>query len=151
MKKKDVIEAIDHAYEYHVEQMEKVTLLVKGDKVKNMPPKEKDECEFGHWLYGSAKRIKRLLGIQFYSNMELIHEFWHIQYEKIYDVYYKDKKDRILTKLLGSRRRLSKEEFEEVQHYYKDIKRATKDLLGALDASKRRIIALKESVFKDLD
>ena len=83
MTKKQILHAIEHAYEYHVEQMEKVTLLVEGNKVKNPTPRMKNECDFGKWLYGDASRIKRLLGIQFYDEMELIHEFWHIQYKKI--------------------------------------------------------------------
>ena len=151
MTKKQILHAIEHAYEYHTEQMEKVTLLMEGKKVKNPTPRMKGECEFGKWLYGDASRIKKLLGIQFYNEMEIIHEFWHIQYEKIYNIYYNDTEDGLLTKLFGNRRRLSEEEREEVREYYKELSRATDDLLDALSASKRRIIALKEYIFKNID
>ncbi|QOP45035.1 CZB domain-containing protein [Sulfurimonas paralvinellae] len=152
MTKKEVLKAIEHAYEYHVDQMEKVTHLVNGEKVKNPTPRMPNECEFGRWLYGDASRIKGLLGIRFYKNMELIHEFWHIQYEKIYEIYYEhDQEKGLLTKILHHRHRLSKEEFEEAQHYYKDLKQATEDLLEVLTASKRRIIALKERMFLNID
>ena len=151
MTRKQILRALEHAYEYHVEQMEKVTLLVEGNKVKNPTPRMKNECDFGKWLYGDASRIKRLLGIQFYDEMELIHEFWHIQYEKIYDLYYHDDEDGLLTKLFGNRRRLSEEEHKEVQEYYKALSRATDDLLDALSASKRRILALTEYTFKNID
>lgn len=151
MTKKQILHAIEHAYEYHTEQMEKVTLLIEGKKVKNPTPRMKDECEFGKWLYGDASRIKRLLGIQFYNEMEIIHEFWHIQYEKIYNIYYNDEEDGLLTKLFGNRRKLSEDEREEVRGYYKELSRATDDLLDALSASKRRIIALKEYIFKNID
>ncbi len=151
MTKKQILHAIEHAYEYHVEQMEKVTLLVEGNKVKNPTPRMKNECDFGKWLYGDASRIKRLLGLQFYKDMELIHEFWHIEYEKIYDLYYRDDEDGLLTKIFGNRRRLSEEEREEVQEYYQALSRATDDLLDALSASKRRILALKEYIFKNID
>ena len=151
MTKKQILHAIEHAYEYHVEQMEKVTLLVEGNKVKNPTPRMKNECDFGKWLYGDASRIKRLLGLQFYKDMELIHEFWHIEYEKIYDLYYRDDEDGLLTKIFGNRRRLSEEKREEVQEYYQALSRATDDLLDALSASKRRILALKEYIFKNID
>jgi len=151
MKKKTVLKAIDHAYEYHVEQMEKVTLLVEGEKVNNPTPLLNNECEFGKWLYGDAQKIKNLLGLQFYKNMEVIHEFWHIQYGKLYEIYYRDKKERLLTKILGNRRRLSKEERELVEEYYEDLQKATDDLLEALSASKRRVIALKEYIFQNID
>ena len=151
MTKKQILHAIEHAYEYHTEQMEKVTLLIEGKKVKNPTPRMKDECEFGKWLYGDASRIKRLLGIQFYNEMEIIHEFWHIQYEKIYNIYYNDEEDGLLTKLFGNRRKLSEEEREEVREYYKELSRATDDLLDALSASTRRIIALKEYIFQKFD
>jgi hypothetical protein len=151
MKKKDVLKAIEHAQEYHLEQMEKVSLLVAGKKVKNPTPRIKDECEFGKWLYGDASHIKTLLGLQFYKNMELIHEYWHIQYEKIYDIYYSDEEEGILTKLLGHLRGLTPEERELVDEYYNALEQATDDLLDALNSSKRRIIALKEYVFAQLD
>ncbi len=151
MTKKQILHAIEHAYEYHVEQMEKVTLLVEGEKVKNPPPRMKNECDFGKWLYGDARKIKKLLGIQFYNDIELIHEFWHLEYEKIYTIYYRDGEEGLLTKLFGNRRRLSNEEHQEVQEYYKALRRATKDLLDELIASKRRIIALKENAFKAID
>jgi len=151
MTKKEILHAIEHAYEYHTQQMEKVSLLIEGKKVKNPTPRMKNECEFGKWLYGDASRFKRLLGIQFYNDMEIIHEFWHIQYEKIYTIYYGDEEERLLTKLFGNRRRLSKEEYEEVRKYYKELRRATDDLLEALTASTRRILALKEYIFENID
>jgi len=151
MKKKQVIKAIEYAQEYHLQQMEKVSLLVSGKKVKNPTPKSKDACEFGGWLYGEASRIKKLLGIQFYKSMDLIHEYWHLQYEKIYNIYYDDEEDGIFNKLLGHRKKLSAEEHQEVQDIYSSLEQATDDLMEALSASKRRIIALKERVFEEID
>jgi hypothetical protein len=151
MTKKQVIKAIDHAQEYHLQQMEKVSLLVNGKKVKNPTPLSKDACEFGYWLYGEGGRIKKLLGIQFYKSMDLIHEYWHMQYEKIYNIYYDVEDDGIFTKLLGYKRKLSPQEHQEVQELYASLQQATDDLLEALIASKRRIIALKDRVFEEID
>ena len=151
MTKKQVLKAIDHAEAYHLLQMDKVTLLVEGEKVKNPPPRMKDECEFGQWLYGDASHMKRLLGLQFYKSMEVIHEFWHLTYEKIYDIYYIEDKEGLFTKLLPLRRKLPQEEHDRVQKYYHDLEQATEDLIDALYASKRRILALKERVFVETD
>ena len=150
MTKKKVLKAIEHAYEYHMQQMEKVKLLIEGKRVKNPTPKVKNACEFGVWLYGDASRIKKLLGIQFYNSMEIIHEYWHIQYEKIYDLYYNDEQ-RLFGKFLAYRKKLSDEERQEVEEAYAGLQRATEDLLEALIASKRRIIALKEHAFTHID
>ncbi len=151
MKKKQVIKAIEDVQEYHLQQMEKVNLLVSGKKVKNLTPKSKDACEFGGWLYGDASRIKKLLGIQFYKSMDLIHEYWHLQYEKIYNIYYDDEEDGVFNKLLGYRKKLSPEECQEVEDIYSGLEQATEDLLEALTASKRRIVALKESMFEEIN
>ena len=151
MTKKQVIQAIEHAQEYHLAQMEKVAQLVRGEKVKNPTPRMKDECEFGQWIYGDASHTKTLLGIQFYKSMEVIHEFWHLTYEKIYDIYYIEDKEGLFTKFLPLRRKLPQEEYELVQKYYHDLEQATEDLLEALTASKRRILALKERVFTSID
>ena len=150
MKKQEILRAIDHAYEYHVEQVEKVTQLIEGKKVKNPTPRMKNECEFGSWLYGDASRIKGLLGIHFYVTMELIHEYWHIQYEKIHEIYYNEESS-VFVKLFRNRRKLSRAEYKEVQNYYEELHKATDDLLEALSASKRRILALKEYIFKNDD
>jgi hypothetical protein len=151
MTKKQVIKAIEHAQEYHLQQMEKVTLLVNGKRVKNPTPLSKDTCEFGYWLYGEASRIKKLLGIQFYKSMDLIHEYWHIQYEKIYNIYYDVEDDGIFNKLLGYKMKLSPQEHQEVQEIYASLQQATDDLSEALIASKRRIIALKDYAFENID
>ncbi len=151
MMKKQVLRAIEHAYEYHVEQMEKVTLLIEGKKVKNPTPRMKNECEFGQWLYGDASRIKTLLGIHFYTSMELIHEYWHMQYEKLYDIYYDEAERGVFAKLFANRRKLDPQEYAEAKKCYEELQKATDDLLEALTSSKRRILALKEYIFKNVD
>jgi len=81
----------------------------------------------------------------------LIHEYWHIEYEKIYDIYYNNEEEGVLVKLFAKRRKLSPEEHEEAQNYYEELQKVTDDLLEALTASKRRILALKEYIFKNVD
>jgi hypothetical protein len=150
MTKKEVLNAIEKMYEYHLEEMDKISLLVSGKRVKNLPPISKEECEFGKWLYGDAQEMKILLGIQIYSTMEIIHEYWHLMYEKIYDLYYLDN-ESMLEKVFSMHRKLSKEEYKEVQQYYAALRKASSDLLGELDTSKRRVIALKERMFTKRD
>jgi hypothetical protein len=150
MTKKEILKAIEKMYEDHILEMEQVKLLIDGKRVKNLPPVKKEECEFGKWLYGDAQKIKVILGLQIYSTMEIIHEYWHLMYAKIYDLYYLDN-ESMLKKVFFLHRRLSKEEAKEAREYYAALEKASTDLLEELNTATRRVLALKERMFTQFD
>jgi len=151
MIKKQVLTAIENAIEYHNEQMEKVESLINGEAVKHLTPVSKMDCEFGKWIYGDAKRIQTLLGIQFYKSIETMHEYWHIEYSKIYDLFYYESDGGLLSKIFESRRKTTAQELAQAREEYKKLTRTSDDILEALTASKRRILVLKEEAFKSID
>ena len=146
MNKQETIEAIEHARKAHIEQMDKIKLLIEGKHVDNLTPVLKTKCAFGHWLYGDKKSIKNILGVQFYDNLDAVHEEWHIQYAKIYAIFADEKEERFFSKLFKMHK-IDELEMEKAKVYYKDLEEITKNLLRALDASERRVQALSPSKF----
>ncbi|WP_457747975.1 CZB domain-containing protein [Sulfurimonas sp.] len=146
MTRLQTLQAIENAKEAHLSQMDKIEALMEGRSVRNPTSVDKTECEFGKWFYGNAEFLKFLLGAQFYKNIDAIHEYWHIEYEKIYDIFMEKSTGSMVAKLMGFYH-IPPKEMDEVLKYYKELKITSKDLLKALEASKRRILALKESKF----
>ncbi len=146
MNKQETINAIEHAREAHIEQMAKVKSLIEGKHVDNLTPVSKIKCEFGQWLYGDKERVKNILGAQFYENLDMIHEAWHIQYAKIHAIFVHEKDEGFFSKIFGVHK-INALELEKAKVYYKDLEQATKDLLRVLDASQRRVQALSASKF----
>jgi hypothetical protein len=147
MTKLHIIHAIESAETYHEEQLNKVAMLLDGKDIENPTPTNKEECNFGKWLYGDAKEIQNILGLQFYDNIELMHGFWHSEYQKIYEIFYDVEKNSILKFLFGNRKNVKPEMLQKAKEYYKELQAITKNLLKALYVSKKRVLALSESFF----
>lgn len=147
MNKRETLNAIEDAREAHIEQLEKVKLLIQGMHVKNLTPISKMKCQFGHWLYGDAQKMKDILGVQFYEDLDIIHEAWHLVYAKIYAIYIGEEKEGVFSRLFRKHKVVSAIEREKANLHFKDLEHATKDLLRVLDASQRRVQALNESKF----
>jgi len=148
MTKADIIKAIEVLEIYHKEQLSKIAQLIDGYKVKNLTPLNKEECEFGRWLYGEGKSIESLLGLQFYNNIELMHSFWHDEYKKIYEIFYDTKKNTLLKFCFGCRKKsISGEMSKKAKEYFRELQAITQNLLKALTVSKTRLLALNESAF----
>ncbi len=146
MNKQETINAIEHAREAHIKQMAKVESLIEGKHVDNLTSVSKMKCEFGQWLYGDKERVKNILGVQFYENLDMIHEAWHIQYAKIHAIFMHEKDEGFFSKFFGIHK-INDLELERSKVYYKELEHITKDLLRVLDASQRRVQALSVSKF----
>jgi len=146
MTRLQTLKAIENARLAHIAQMEKVNALIEGKSVRNLTAVEKTECEFGKWFYAEGDFLKSLLGAQFYKSIDAIHEYWHIEYEKIYDIFVYEANGSFVAKMLGYYH-ISQKDMDEVLKYYNELKITSKDLLDALEASKRRVLALKDSKF----
>jgi len=151
MLKKQVLTAIENAVEYHNEQMEKIEQLVDGKSIKHLPPLCKFDSEFGKWIYGDAQGVQMVLGIQFYENIKVMHEYWHIEYAKIYDIFYYERDGGFLSKIFGNKRKVMAKDLAQAQKYYKKLTRTSDDILEALTASERRVLALKDKSFEDVN
>ncbi|WP_457748691.1 CZB domain-containing protein [Sulfurimonas sp.] len=146
MNKEQTITAIEAARKAHIEQMDKIKFLLAGKEVDNLTPVSKIKCTFGQWLYGDDESVKSILGVQFYENLDTIHETWHMQYAKIHAIFIREKKEGFFSKIFGVHK-IDALELERAKVYYKDLEEATKELLRILDTSQRRVQALSESKF----
>jgi len=146
MTRLQTLEAIENARVAHLEQMQKIEALIEGRSVRKLTAVDKSECEFGRWFFGESDTLKRLLGAQLYKSIDAIHEYWHLEYEKIYDIFMNESDGSMVSKLLGFYH-IPKKRMDEVLFYYKELQITSEDLLKALESSKRRVLALKESKF----
>jgi len=146
MNKQETIDAIERAREAHIEQMDKIKSLIEGKNVDNLTPVSKTKCQFGQWLYGDKEKMKNILGVQFYENLDTIHEAWHIQYAEIHAIFASEKREGFFSKIFATHK-IDALDFEKAKVYYKDLEHTTKDLLRVLDASQRRVQALSPLKF----
>lgn len=148
MNKKDTLEALENAKQSHISQMNKIKALLNGESVDNPTAVGKKECDFGKMFYGQRDDLYTLIGAQFYNKIDLLHEQWHLNYVKIYNLFFKEKKKGFFSKLIGANK-INPLEYDRGKMYYVELSEVTKELLQLLDASIRRVEALSNSKFKD--
>ena len=146
MDKEKTIEAICNARKAHETQMKKIQTLLSGKEVENPTSVAKTECDFGKWLYDENNHLKEILGSLFYSNLETIHARWHIEYARVFDLYFKGKKGGLLSKMFKSDK-VTDMELDKAKLYYSELEATTTELLKAIASSLRRVEALNERKF----
>ncbi len=147
MDKEKTIEAIINARKAHENQMKKIVSLINGKEVNNPTAVLKTECDFGKWLYDKDNNLKGLLGAIFYNNLETLHARWHIEYSRLFDMFFKSKKKSgLFSKMFGSGK-IEEREIDKAKLYYSELEETTSKLLQAIASSKRRIEALNEEKF----
>jgi len=147
MDKEKTLEAIQKARAAHESQMAKIEALIDGKEVDNPTAVSKTKCEFGKWLYDEDNKVQKVLGAQFYQTIETVHEQWHIEYMRIFEIFFKDKKKGFFSKIVGSSK-VNDMEIDKAKLYYSELLKTTDDLLKILASSERRITALSDSKFR---
>ena len=148
MDKEKTIEAVVNARKAHESQMKKIVALLKGKEVNNPTAVLKTECDFGKWLYADDSNLKELLGSLFYTNLENLHARWHIEYSRLFEIFFKNKKKTgFFSKMFGSDK-VGDMELDRAKVYYSELEATTNELLKVIASSQRRIEALGEDKFK---
>ena len=147
MNKEDAIESIKKAIESHKAQMVKIERLVYGQAVDNPTVVSKVKCDFGKWLYGDDNHVQKILGDQFYEKLDAQHEQWHVEYLRIYNIFFKDNKKNFFSKLIGLKK-LDELEYDRAKLYYTELSETTTSLLASLGSSQRRLEAMNAAKFK---
>jgi len=146
--KEKTIEAIVSARKAHENQMKKIVALLNGKTVSNPTAVLKTECDFGKWLYADNSNLKELLGSLFYTKLEHLHARWHIEYSRLFEIFFKnEKKSGFFSKMFGSDK-VEDMELDKAKVYYSELKATTDELLKVIASSQRRIEALREDKFK---
>ena len=147
MDKTRTLESISSVRMAHQSQMKKIVMLIDGQKVDNPTAVSKTQCEFGKWLYAKDSNLKRIIGALFYDNLEIAHAKWHSEYTRLFKIFFKNElKQGFFSKLMGNPK-ISDMEMDKAKLYYSELSATTQELLKALDACERRVIALSESKF----
>ncbi len=141
MNKQKSVEAILKVKEHHINQMTNIKNLVNGKEVDAPTLVAKTKCVFGKWLYNPDNRVKDILGLIFYEKIDALHEKWHMEYAKIYNIFQKKNKKTFLSKITRSNK-IKMMDIDRAKAYYKDLEATTKKLLMELDKSHRRFLAL---------
>ncbi|MBA3025637.1 MAG: hypothetical protein FP820_04420 [Sulfurimonas sp.] len=147
MNKSKSLDAIDNARKSHELQMAKIEALVQGREVENPTAVAKTQCEFGKWLYNQDNRVKEILGMQFYTEIETLHGKWHSEYLRVFEIFFKDKKPSFFSMLTGGSK-IKVMDLDKAKFYHAELKVTTSELLKVLASSQRRITAMSESKFQ---
>jgi glutamate synthase domain-containing protein 1 len=127
--------------------MYKIESLLNGKDVKNLPAIGKLECDCGIWFYANKDFMINILGAQLFEKLDSLHERWHIEYAKIYEIFFnKEKKKGLLSKLLGINK-IDPLQLDKAKLYYVELTQTTEELLKVSDTAERRVSALNESKF----
>jgi hypothetical protein len=150
MTKSDMLKAIEAAEATHLEQMKKITAAISGQKVENPTALGKMECECGVWFYSNERIMKQILSPQLFDRLDLAHENWHQEYAHLYAIFFKDsQKGGFLSKII--KRKIPKELYDKAKYYYKELQLATDELLHVTVSAKRRVMALPDAKFSELE
>lgn len=138
MTKNEILELLSEAKKYHELQMTKMGRLVAGGKIDNPTPTDKTKCDFGLWLYGNEKELKRLIGLVFFRKLEAYHSQWHEEYAKVYHFFYMDSK---------AMKKPSQMELDKAKLYVSEMQESSNKIIEYMDSSFKRLNALSEERF----
>ena len=147
MDKNETLESIKDAIKSHESQMLKIESAINGHNIEDPTVISKTECVFGLWLYDDTNNIRAILGTQFFDKIEALHAQWHIEYAKIFAIFFKEKKKGFFEKILNTNRKVDDMELDKAKLYFENLLEITQELLKILSASERRVDAMSENKF----
>jgi len=146
MTKSEMIEAIENAKLVHQEQMHKIESEIAGIRVENPTALGKMDCECGIWFHKHEKIMRDILGLQLFERLDKSHEKWHIDYVSIYNLFFKEEKKGVFTKIFGFGK-VNEMTLDKAKLYYQELQKDTDELLKISDSALRRVAALSDSKF----
>jgi hypothetical protein len=152
MDRTKILNLIENMKTAHETQMYDLELLLSGKDIESITPLSKTECDFGKLLYANESVLRQIIGSLFYEKLDTLHEKWHEEYQKIFDIYkeyfeHKSSHKGLFSKLLGAKK-VDEMNIDKAKLYYSDLKQTTNELLHTIDISKRRIVALADTKFE---
>ena len=147
MNKTEILTRLEDAKISHKEWVKKAKLLVDGYDIKidAIPVNERD-CSFGVWFYKDCKEMKHcvLIPSETIANLESLHTQLHDTYAKIYTIFYATYEISLLTKLLGTKKKIDPEKTTQAQEYFKELEDISENLLSELTQIEEKLIELSD-------
>ena len=152
MDRTKILNLIENMKTAHETQMYDLELLLSGKDIESITPLSKTEWDFGKLLYANESVLRQIIGSLFYEKLDTLHEKWHEEYQKIFDIYkeyfeHKSSRKGLFSKLLGAKK-VDEMNIDKAKFYYLELKTTTSELLHTIEVSRRRIVALADTKFK---
>jgi len=144
--KSETLLALEKAKVLHQNQMDKIEQLLAGETIDSPTPISKMECECGKWFYEVKDEMYNILGAQLFAKLDFLHEKWHTEYVKIYDIFFKEKKKGFFAKITGANK-IDPLEQDKAKLYFSELQETTNLLFLASDIAIRRVGALSDTKF----
>jgi len=154
MDKIQTLDLIENAKKAHELKMHKLELLLDGKNVDDLVSVTKTECDFGKILYPNEKFLRDVLGSLFYEYLDTLHEKWHDEYNKVYEIfkeYYTNRAEKksFFSKFVGNKKEIGVD-IDKANLHYDKLKSITVELISRIEVCKRRVNALNDSKFEEI-
>jgi len=140
-----MLHALEHAKKVHQEQMLKIEKLLEGKEVSSPTPLAKTECGCGEMFYDNQEEMIAILGLQLFEKLDMYHSLWHVEYAKIYKIFFKEKRG-LFSKMFKSKP--TSLELDKAKMYRNELVQISNDLYHVSETALRRVSALSATKFK---
>ena len=153
MEKDHIIEHLRAAKTAHIKWVQKAKLLINGIEVeKDAIPVNSTECKFGKWFYSDGQVLNALSNnpMECMVSIEQLHFELHDIYMNIFHIYFSKPSGGFLSKIFGSKKKVTPEEVKKAEEYFKDLEEVSKKLLDEINRLERRLLAVSEEKIREL-
>jgi len=148
MNKAITLEHLHQAKKAHISWVSRAKALIEGLPVqKEQIPVDCTACKFGEWFYSDAQSLKSIPGMDYLKRIEEEHFKLHDVYMKIFKIYFDESNISFLSKLFGSKKRVSEEEQQEAEAFYEELREVSKTLVDFIDKLEKRLHVLHDGRF----
>jgi len=148
MKKEETLTHLRNAKKAHITWVHRAHALIEGLPVeKEQVPVSCTECKFGQWFYGEGQRLNMMPSMDCLKEIETLHFELHDTYMKIFKIYFSDDDRSFISKLFGTKKKISPMNHDIAKDYYTQLKATSEKLIAAIERLERRLFALQEGSF----
>lgn len=148
MNKEETLTHLRNAKKAHITWVQRAHALIEGLPIeKEQVPVSCTECKFGLWFYGEGQQLGMMPSMDILKEIETLHYELHDVYMKIFKIYFSDEDRSLLSKLFGTRKKISADNQEIAKVYYSQLKGISEKLIATIERLERRLFALQEGSF----
>ena len=148
MNKERTLDHLHAAKKAHISWVSKAKALIEGLPVqKEQIPVDCTSCKFGEWFYSDAQVLKRIPGMDCLSEIEREHFNLHDVYMKIFKIYFDESNISFLSKMFGTKKKVSEEEQRQAESYYEELRAISIKLVSLIDKLDKRLHVLHAQKF----
>jgi len=148
MKKEETLTHLRNAKKAHITWVHRAHALIEGLPVeKEQVPVSCTDCKFGQWFYGEGQRLNMMPSMDCLKEIETLHFELHDTYMKIFKIYFSDDDRSFISKIFGTKKKISPLNHDIAKDYYAQLKAISEKLIAAIERLERRLFALQESSF----